>query len=164
MPEHVLVELGRQADQEIELDPAPALAEGGIDGAVEVLLGDQLVDHRAHPPGAPLGGEGEPGAAHLLDFGRRPHREGIHPQRREAHRDPAAEVGVVDDVAHGVLDAREVRRGQRGQRHLVVAAPLQAALHHVAHLGGRALAHGPGDHARLAETTARGAARGTPRR
>ena len=78
----VLVALGGQPDQEVQLDPAPALAEGGVHRAVEVLFGDELVDHLAHPPGPALGGEGETGAAHLLDLGRRAHGEGVHPQRR----------------------------------------------------------------------------------
>ena len=47
---------------------------------------------------------------------------------------------------------------QRGQRHLVVPAPLEPAADHVAHLRRRALAHGPGDHAGLAEAAAAGAA------
>ncbi len=61
---------------------------------------------------------------------------------------------VVDDVAHRVLEPGEVGTRQRRQRHLVVAAPFQAPLHHLAHLRRRPLAHRAGDHARLAEPTA----------
>ena len=68
-PSVVLVGLGGQADQEVELDPPPALAEGRVDGAVEVLLADQLVDDLAHPPRPALGGEGQAGAPDLLDLG-----------------------------------------------------------------------------------------------
>ncbi len=52
MPRMSSSRLGGQADQEVQLDPPPALAERGLHGGVEVLLQDQLVDHLAHPPGA----------------------------------------------------------------------------------------------------------------
>ena len=72
--ERVVVGLGRQAGEEVELHPPPALRERGVDRGVEVLLGDQLVDHLAHPPRAGLGREREAGAAHLLDLASRRRR------------------------------------------------------------------------------------------
>ena len=65
---------------------------------------------------------------------------------------------VGDGVADDVLDAAEVGGGQRRERHLVVAGAAQALVDHAPDLLGRALAHGPGDHARLAEPAAPGAA------
>ena len=156
--QHVLVALGRQADQEVQLHPPPTLAEGGVDGPVQILFGDELVDHLPHAPGTTLGCKGQPGPTNLLDLRRRGHREGIHPEAGQADRHPAAIDRVVDDLAHRVLNAREVGRRQRGQRHLVVAAPLQALADHFLDLLGRALAHRAGDHAGLAETTAAGTA------
>ena len=87
-----------------------------------------------------------------------PDGEGVHPQRGQADRNPTAVLGIVDDVAHRVLDAGEVGGRERGERHLVVAGPLESSVHHVAHLLGGALAHRPGDHARLAEAAATGTA------
>ena len=70
----------------------------------------------------------------------------------------AAAGGVVDDALHHALDAGEVGGRQAGQRHLVVAGAAQPVGHHRAHLLGGALAHRAGDHARLAEAAAPGAA------
>ena len=67
--ERVLVGLGGEPGEEVELHPPPALAERRVDRGVEVFLGDELVDDLAHPPGAGLGGEGEAGATGLLDLG-----------------------------------------------------------------------------------------------
>jgi hypothetical protein len=55
--EHVLVGLGRQPAHEVQLHLPPAGRVGGRDGADQVLLGDHLVDHLAHPLGAALGRE-----------------------------------------------------------------------------------------------------------
>ena len=123
--EDVLVALGGQADEEVQLHPPPALAEGGVDRAVEVLLGDQLVDDLAHPPRPALGREGEAGAAHLLDLRRRAHGEGVDPQRGRLTetRPPCAGSSMI--VAHRVLDAREVGRRERREGHLVVAGPVE---------------------------------------
>src|ERR1700722_18608003 len=107
-PKHVLVELGGQPDEEIELDPPPTLAEGGIDRAVEILLGDQLVDDRPHPPRPAFGGERQTRALDLLNLRRCSHREGIHAERGKADRDPAPVFGVIDDGTHSALYAGEV--------------------------------------------------------
>ena len=61
--QHVLVGLGGQAAHEVELHLPPAVAVRRRDGADQVLLGDHLVDHLAHPLRAALGREGQPGAA-----------------------------------------------------------------------------------------------------
>jgi hypothetical protein len=54
-PERVGVSLGRQPGEEVQLESLPTLAERGLDGAEEVVLGDELVDHLAHPPAATAG-------------------------------------------------------------------------------------------------------------
>ena len=110
--EGVLVGLGGEAGEEVELHPPPALAEGRVDRGVEVLLGDQLVDDLAHPPRAGLGGEGEAGAAGLLDLGGDADGEGVDPQARQAHRHVAAADRVVHGGGDDVLDAGEVGGGQ----------------------------------------------------
>ena len=156
--ERVVVGLGRQAGEEVELHPPPAGGEGALDRAVQVLLADELVDDLAHAPGAGLGGEGEAGAAGLLDLGGDADGEGVDPEAGQAHRRLAAAGGVVDDVAHHALDAGEVGGRQAGEGDLVVAGAAQALGHHRAHLVGRALAHRAGDHPRLAEPAAPGAA------
>ena len=84
--ERVLVHLGRQAGEEVELHAPPALRVRGVDRGVEVVLGDELVDHLAHPPRAGLGREREPGAAHLLDLARDADGERVDPQRRQRER------------------------------------------------------------------------------
>src|SRR6185437_6173540 len=116
----VVVLLGGEADEEVQLHPPPPLPEGGVDGGVEVLFPDQLVDDLPHPPGATLGGEGQPGPADPLDLGGGPDGEGVHPEAGEAHRHPLAVLRVVHDVPDGRLDAGEVGGGQRGEGHLVV--------------------------------------------
>ena len=109
--ERVLVGLGGQPGEEVELHPPPALAEGRIDRFVQVLLADELVDDLPHAPGAGLGGEGEPGAAAPADLAGDAHPERVDPERRQRHRDVVA-PGRVHDPADDVLDAGEVRGGQ----------------------------------------------------
>ena len=58
--QRVLVGLGGQPGQEVELHPAPPLAVCGVDRAVEVLLRDQLVDDGTKAPGAGLGANVSP--------------------------------------------------------------------------------------------------------
>ena len=66
--ERVLVHLGGHADEEVELHPPPALRVRALDRGVQVVVGDELVDHLADPPRAALGREREAGAADLLDL------------------------------------------------------------------------------------------------
>ena len=157
-PERVGVDLGGDADEEVELHPLPALRVGTFDRGVEVFVGDQLVDHLADTPGAALGGEGEPGAADLLDLAGQADGERVDPQRRERQAHVAAAVLLVDQVGDQAVDAGEVGGGQRGERDFVVAGAAQAVAHHGADLLLRAFAHRPGDHPRLAEPAAPGAA------
>ncbi len=127
-PPRVLVGLRRQPDEEVELDPRPALGEGGVDGAVEVVLGDQLVDHLAQPPRAGFGGEREPAAASTVDLAGEADREGVDAQRRQVdgqraaglHRRGSSRMPPTTDV-----DAADVGRRQRRQRDLVVAGAAQ---------------------------------------
>ena len=67
-PEGVLVGLGRQSGEEVQLHPPPPLGERRLHRAVQILFPDELVDDLAHPPGAGLGRERQAGAAHLLDL------------------------------------------------------------------------------------------------
>ncbi len=55
--QRVVVHLGRQAGEEIELHPPPTLRVRGVDRVVEVVLEDQLVDDPAQAPRARLGRE-----------------------------------------------------------------------------------------------------------
>ena len=155
--ERVGVGLCGQPGHEVELHPAPPLRVGRLDRRVEIIVGDELVDHLAHAPGAGLGREGQPGPARPLDLSRDAHREGIDPQAGQRHRDLAA-ARVVDGVGHHPLDAAEVGSAQRGEGDLVVAGAPQALADHGAYLLGRTLAHGTGDHPGLAEAAAAGAA------
>ena len=108
--EHVLVGLGGQADEEVQLHPPPALGEGGVDGGIEVLFPDELVDDLAHAPRPALGGEGEAGAAHLLDLGGQAHGEGVDAQAGQAHRHLARALRVVDDRGTRLHRCRRSRR------------------------------------------------------
>ena len=67
------------------------------------------------PPGAGLGGEGEAGAAGLLDLGRDADGEGVDPQATAGDTDDvAAADGVVDRGRRTTsLDAGEVGGRQR---------------------------------------------------
>ncbi len=156
--EGVLVGLGGQAGHEVQLHPPPPLGVGGFHRSVEVVVGNELVDDPAHAPRAGFGGEGQAGAAGLLQLGGDAHGEGVDPQRRQRHRHLAAVGGVGHGGGDHSLDPAEVGGRQRGQRHLVVAGAPQAVGDHAPDLGLGPLAHGPGDHARLTEATAPGAA------
>ncbi len=165
--QRVGIGLGREAGQEVQLHSAPALLEGGVDGAVQVFLGDQLVDHLAQPPRAGLGGEREPAPASVADLARQPHREGIDAERGQVdgHGVGAAAAerlvggsGVGEHTSHDGLDTGEVGGRERRERDLVVAGALEALSDHGAHLFGRPLSYRTGDHACLTEATTAGAA------
>ena len=158
MATRVLVGLGGQSGQEVELDSPPSLAEGGPDGGEEILLCDQLVDDLAHAPRSGFGREREPAAPRLLDLRGDAHGEGVDAQARQADADVAAAERVVHGAAHDLLDAAEVGGREAGQGDLVVARAAQPVVHHVANLLGWSLADGAGDHAGLAETATAGAA------
>src|SRR5262249_60158855 len=111
-----------QAAHEVQLHLAPAAAVGGGDGADQVLLGDHLVDHLAHPVRAALGGEGEPGTAAVpAQFVGEGDVEGVHTGGRQGQ----AGVGVVVAVRQAgrdLVDLAVVGAGQRQQADLVEAA------------------------------------------
>ena len=158
MPSVSSSSLGGQPDHEVQLHPAPTLRVGGLDRRVQVVFGDQLVDDLAEPPAARLGGEGEPGAAHLLDLAGQPDRERVDPQRRQRQAHAAGPLLVAQHVGDDAFDAREVRAGQGGERDLVVAGAAQPVADHGPHLVGGAFPDRPGDHPGLAEPAAAGAA------
>ena len=153
-PERVDVHLGGNADEEVELHPLPALRVRALDRGVQVVVGDELVDHLADPPRAAFGREGEPGAADLLDLAGDADGERVDPQRRQREADVAAPLLLVHQPGDEAVDPREVGGRQRRERDLVVAGATQAVAHHRAHLVGGTLAHGPGDHPGLAEAAA----------
>ena len=94
--ERVLVGLGRQAGEEVQLHAPPALRVGGLDRAEQVVLGDELVDHLAHAPRSRLGREREARAPSALDLRGDADGERVDAQARQAHADvAAAAVGVV---------------------------------------------------------------------
>src|SRR5206468_2531904 len=110
--QRVVVGLGGDTDQEVQLHPLPALREGAVDGRVEVVLGDQLVDHLPDAPRATLGREREPGPANLLDLAGEADGERVDTQRRQGDRDVAASLLIVHETGDEAVDAREVRGRQ----------------------------------------------------
>ena len=83
--------------------------ERGVDGAVEVVLGDQLVDHLAQPPRAGLGGEREPAAPPCGDLPGEADGERVDAQRRQVDRRRAARcrgVTIGEDAADDVARRR----------------------------------------------------------
>ena len=156
---HVVVGLGGQADHEVELHLPPAAGKDALGRLVELLLGDVLVHHVAHPRCARLRSEGEPGGAHLLDLVEQLGLEAISAQRRDAERD-----ALLGEPARHLLhergDAGDIGGGERRERDLVLAAVLHRADHGLDDLLGIALAHRAVDHPRLAEATTLGAAAG----
>ena len=55
----ILIALAGKAHHEVELAPAPSGLERSLHGAIEVFLGDALVDHVAHALASGLWSEGE---------------------------------------------------------------------------------------------------------
>ena len=108
--ERVVVGLGGHAGEEVELHPLPALRVRAVDRGVEVVVGDELVDHLPDPPRAALGREREPGAAHLLDLAGDADGERVDPQRRQREADVAAALLLVHDAR------RPARRCPRSRR------------------------------------------------
>ena len=149
--ERVLVHLGGDPDEEVQLHPLPPLRVRALDRGVEVVVGDELVDHLADAPRAALGREREPGAADLLDLAGDADGERVDPQRRQRQADVAAALLLVHEVGDETVDPREVGGRQRGERDLVVAGAAEAVAHHRAHLLGGPLADRAGDHPGLAE-------------
>ena len=138
--------------------PRPALRVRRLDRAVQVVLGDELVDDGAQAPRARLGREREAGAASRPDRRGDADSEGVDPQAREGHRHLATVDRIVDHVGDHALDAAEVGGRQRSETHLVVAGATQSFAHHRADLRLGPLTHGTRDHARLAEPAAARAA------
>ena len=101
--ERVLVGLGGETDEEVQLHPSPALRVGPVDRAVEIFLPDQLVDHLAQAPRARFGSEREARPANLLDLARDADGEGVDPQRRQRQAHVAASVLVVHEIANDVV-------------------------------------------------------------
>ena len=128
----VLVGLGGQPAHEVELHLPPAVGVRRRDGPDQVLLGDHLVDHLAHPLRAALGGERQPGAAAVAGelVGQRD-VEGVDPGRRQRQRDVGALVAVGEPLGD-LADLAVVGAGQRQQPDLLEAGLADAVLDHVA--------------------------------
>src|SRR5689334_12865050 len=155
---HVGVGLGRQAAHEVQLHLAPAAGVGGGDGPDQVLFGDHLVDHLAHPLRTALGSERQPGPAPVTAqlVGQRD-VESVHPGggQRQPDVGPLVAVGQVDG---DLVDLAVVGAGQREQPDLAEPAGRHALGDHRADRADGPLAHRPGDHPGLAEPAAAGAA------
>jgi hypothetical protein len=147
---HVLVGLGRQADHEIELHRVPTAAVDLLGHGHQVVVGDPLVDDRAHPVRGRLRREGEArlpdGAHHVGEV----HRKRVGPQTRQAHVGAALHRGG-DRLRHEAAHLAVVARAERRQRELLVAGLVHRLVHQAVERLQGALAHGPRGHARLAE-------------
>ena len=86
----VLVTLGRQSNQKVELDALPTVRKRRIGGRKEVLFADEFVDHATHAPRATLGSEGQSPAASLLQCGRGANGKRVNTQARQRNRYAAA--------------------------------------------------------------------------
>ena len=132
-------------------------AEHPMGGLDDVVLGDVLGDHVPHALGARLGRERQPAGAHAGDLAQQILVEAVGAQRRDGQRHLLGRQ-LGHRRLHQRRHARVVGHRQRRQRRLVVAALLHAADQRVQHRDRIALAHGPVDHARLAEPAPLGAA------
>ena len=124
----------------------------------QVLLGHPLVDDVAHALGTRLGGKGETALLLAGNQARKLDAKGVEALGGQRDADAGSrQVGVQPPQDR--LEVRVVRRRKRGERHLVVAGLAQPAHDGGDDLVGRALAHGPIGHPRLAEpASARAAA------
>ena len=156
--EHVLVGLGGQAAHEVELHLPPAVGVRRRDRADQVLLGDHLVDHLAHPLRPALGGEGQPRATAVArELVGQGDVEGVDAGARQRQRDVGALVAVGQPLGD-LADLGVVGAGERQQPDLLEAGLADAVLDHVADRRDRPLPDRAGDHPGLAEAAATGAA------
>ena len=151
--EGVLIHLGRQSDEEVQLHPPPTLRIRALDRRIQILFGDELVDDLTQPPRTTLGRKGQSGASHFLDLAGDADRERVDAQRRQRHTDVAAPDLVIHQIRDEVVDPTEVGARQGRERDFVVARAAQAVRNHAPHLLGGALAHRPRDHPGLTEPT-----------
>ena len=153
----VLVALAGKAHHKVELHAVPAGLEGRLGRTVQVLLGHVLVNDVAHALAAGLGRERQAALLFAGDRLSHIHAKRIQALRRNRHANTRILQATVEPAEH-VANAGVVGRGERGQRHLVIASLFQALNHRRDDLVGRALAHRAIRHAGLAKTTAAGAA------
>ena len=153
----VLIALAGKAHHEVELHAVPAGLEGCLGRTVQVLLGHVLVDDVAHTLAARLGRERQAALLFASDRLGHIHAKRIQALRRNRHANTRILQATVEPAEH-VTNAGVVGRGERGQRHLVIAGLFQTLNHRRDDLVGRALTHRAIRHAGLAKTTAAGAA------
>ena len=135
----------------------PTRRVGSGDRANEVFLGYLLVDDPAHALAAALGSERQSAATSVAgQLVGEVHVERVDPRTRQGQGGLRVLVSV-SEVARDVGDLRVIRTRQRQQANLLEAGGLQAAFDDLRDPGDGALAHGPGDHAGLAEPAPAGA-------
>ena len=155
--DNIVVRLRRQAHHEIELDLLPPLTKRRTARRHEVFLRDALVNDVAQALRTGLRRERQAGLPHLLHLVREIDGKAVDAQRWQREADL-----LVAELVHEIVDeATEtgiVRRGERGEAHLVVARAVDETARHLLQMFLRALARRPVADARLAEAAAARAA------
>ena len=152
----VLHRLAGQADHEVELEGAPAAAEGQLGTPGDLLVTDPFVDHVAQALTAGLGGEGETRTTTTRRDGiDQLDREGVDAGARQ--RDVGFRTQPVDRRGD-LVDVRVVGGRKARKADLLVASRLEDRLRGLDRDVRSALAERPVVHPRLAEAAAARAA------
>ena len=149
----IVVRLRRQAHHEIELDLLPPLTKRRAARRHEVFLRDALVDDVAQALRTSLRRERQAGLPHLLHLVREVDGKAVDAQRWQREADL-----LVAELVHEIVDKTAetgiVRRGERGEAHLVVPRAVDEPARHLFQVLLRAFARGAVADARLAEAAA----------
>ena len=156
-PDDVLIRLRRQPHHKVELHLLPPVAECRPARREQILLRHPFIDDVAQTLRPRLRREGQPGLAHALYLLGELHGKTVNAQRRKGDADLLVPI-VLDEIIHKTAKPRIVRRGERGQAHLIVAAGGNHLMCHLPQAFLRALTRGTIGNACLTEAAAARAA------
>ena len=154
---HVGIGFTRQADHEIELHLAPAVAHRRLDASAELLIRQSFVDDVAHALGARFRRKRESALARAAKDVGDVVVEAIDALTRQREADVVVLQAVAQLHSHGG-QGEVIAATQRQQRKIAVTGAHHAGLNGFHHLLGIHVAGRAGQHPRLTEAAAAGAA------
>ena len=155
--QNIVIGFRRQPAHEVQLHVTPTRRVRSGDRTNEVFFRHLLIDHPAHALAAALGSERQSAPTSITgELVGEVDVERVDPRTRQGKGGLRVLISV-GEVARDVGDLGVIRTRQRQQAHLLEACCFQPAFNDLRDPGDGALAHGPGDHAGLAEPTPAGA-------